>query len=91
MDISERELEHVRRVKRRHITALMQKANVVGVGIGIQKSEKRENYSHHPVLVVNVTRKVKRWKLRAKDIIPSEIEDVPVEIEAIGEPRAYDD
>ena len=89
MNISKNELAYVRHIKQRYTKMLLRKANVVGVGIGIQEPD--EDDSLRAVLVVNVTHKVKRKYLDLQDIIPSYIEDVPIKVESIGRPRAYDD
>ncbi|MCD4738160.1 MAG: hypothetical protein K8R89_02735 [Anaerolineae bacterium] len=91
MNISEKELAYVRYIKQRYTQMLLHKANVVGVGIGIQEPDEDEDDSPRAVLVVNVTHKVKRKYLDLQDIIPSYIEDVPIRVESIGRPRAYDD
>ncbi len=83
--ISPEELERVRSVKRRYEQDLLQKANVVGVGIGLDDEDSEEL---QPVLVVNVTHKVSWHDLAPADRIPKRLEGVSVEVEAIGHPRA---
>ncbi len=91
MNISQEELAYVRQIKKRYTQTLLRKANVVGVGIGIQEPDEDEDDSPYVVLVVNVTHKVKRKYLDSKDLIPPYIEEVPIRVESIGRPRAYDD
>jgi len=54
-------------------------ANVTGVGSG------RDEDSGEDVIVVFVTRKVPRDRLRPEDVVPDELEGVPVRVLAMGE------
>jgi hypothetical protein len=85
MPISAEEIERLRRVKMRHEGALMRKANVVGVGIGFRR--RRGELTDEPAIVVSVTHKVPRSQLDAEDVVPQELDGVPVDIEAIGRLR----
>lgn len=82
-------LERVKMVKAMYESALMAKANVVGVGIGWRQGE--EESTGGLVIVVSVTHKVPRSELDPGDVIPSELEGVPVDIQAIGELWALPD
>lgn len=82
------QIEHIREVKNRYTEALMKKANVVGVGIGL--AERGGTQSDELALVVMVEKKFPRNSLDPEDIIPSEIEGVPVDVQAVGEIRAFD-
>ncbi len=82
---SEKKLERVRAIKRRHEAELMRKAYVVGVGIGLDDETSDEL---KPVIIVSVTHKVHRRDLAPADRVPKELEGVPVEVEAIGHPKA---
>lgn len=66
---------------------LMSKANVVGVGIGMRQQQ--EQSSAVTTLVVMVSRKVPKDQLDAQDIIPSEIDGIPVDIQVVGEISAH--
>jgi len=83
---SEQELDRVRAVKAAHEQDLLQKANVVGVGIGLRTRP------HGPAgelaVVVSVTHKVPLAELDPGDVIPRELEGVPVEIRTVGTLRA---
>jgi len=73
-------------VKRAHESELMSKANVVGVGIGLlQRGGVRTDTVG---LVVMVRKKVPRSQLAPDDLIPSMIEDVPVDVQEVGEIKA---
>ncbi|MWA10321.1 hypothetical protein E5671_14250 [Streptomyces sp. BA2] len=56
----------------------MKLANVTGVGTG------RDENSGTDVIVVFVTRKVPRDRLRDEDVVPEVLEGVPVRVLAIG-------
>jgi hypothetical protein len=64
----------------------MSKANVVGVGIGFrhQKGQPTDTLA----LVVMVEKKVPDSQLAPKDVIPSEIEGVQVDVQEVGQIRA---
>ncbi|MER5950986.1 hypothetical protein ABT127_33620 [Streptomyces sp. NPDC001904] len=63
----------------------MRLANVTGVGIG------RDEHSGADVIVVFVTRKVPPDRLPADDVVPPELDGVPVRVLAIGDVRAQDE
>lgn len=86
MPISKEQMEQLRRVKTKHEGELMRKANVVGVGIGFRRRHGQR--TSEPAIVVSVTHKVPRSRLSAEDIVPGELEGVPVDIQAVGELRA---
>jgi hypothetical protein len=76
----------VQAVRTEHEEALLSKANVVGVGIGFRSV--RGEATGEVALVVMVTRKVPRSQLAPEDFIPDRIENVPVDVQAVGELRA---
>ena len=73
-------------VKAAYEASLMRKANVVGVGIGLRQH--KEEPVSEPVIVVSVTHKVPLSQLAPDDVIPRELEGVPVDVQAVGELRA---
>jgi hypothetical protein len=75
-------------VKERHEKELMAKANVIGVGIGLQQQAGKTTVGMS--LVVMVTHKVPREQLAPEDIIPSEIDGVAVDIQEVGELQVHD-
>jgi len=81
----ETEIERAKSIKRDHENELMSKANVVGVGVGLclRKGEPTGQVG----LVVFVSRKVPSSKLDAEDIIPPEIDNIPVDVQEIGQIR----
>jgi len=88
MPISDEQMEQLRRVKTKHEGELMRKANVVGVGIGLRR--RRGELTDEPTIVVSVTHKVPRSKLKAEDVVPQELDGVRVDIQAVGRLRALD-
>jgi hypothetical protein len=81
-------LDHLRRVKQKHEAELLQKRNVVGVGIGRRQASPGE--SGEPVIVVSVTHKVPRHQLLPHDLIPQELDGVPVDVRSVGTLRPVD-
>jgi hypothetical protein len=57
----------------------MRLANVTGVGTG------KDDHTGEDVIIVFVTRKVPRNRLREEDVVPDELDGVPVRVLAIGE------
>jgi len=86
MDANQDVLEKIRLIRRAYESELMAKANVVGVGIGFQ--QRGGVRTNTPALVVMVSRKVPLSQLAARDVIPTEIEGVPVDVQEVGEIRA---
>ncbi len=79
-------IERVRAVKSAHEADLMSRANVVGVGIGYRyRGGKR---TEQVALVVMVEQKVDQRTLNEADIIPAEIEGIPVDVQVVGRLRA---
>jgi len=76
-------IEEIRAVKDRHGESLLEKKNVVGLGIGYKEVEGQETGLLS--LVVMVRKKESRSQLDATDLIPSEIEGVPVDVKEVGE------
>lgn len=86
--MAEREqlVEQARLVKGRHEDELLRKANVVGVGVGFVS--RRGRMTEQIGVIVNVRRKVPLAQLAEQDVIPVELEGVPVDVTEVGEIRA---
>jgi hypothetical protein len=82
----DRDMNRLRAVKSRHEAALMRKANVVGVGIGLRRTGGKP--TGEPVIVVSVTDKVPVSRLSPRDVIPRELDGVPVDVQVVGKLRA---
>jgi hypothetical protein len=73
-------------VKRRHEQEFLRKANVVAVGIGYCR---RGGVQTREVgIVVSVKTKAPLSELQPRDVIPAQIEGVPVDVVETGEIRA---
>ncbi len=74
------------RVKQTHEEELLSKANVLGVGVGLR--ERGGQRGEQVALVVLVRRKLPVGELAPNDVIPREIEGVPVDVQEVGEVKA---
>ncbi|HEC34394.1 MAG TPA: hypothetical protein ENI37_06725 [Chloroflexi bacterium] len=84
--MDETELTRIRAIKAAHEMELLRKANVVGVGIGLRK---RGGQSTGELsIIVSVTRKVPLESLPPQDMIPRELDGVPVDVQVVGTLRA---
>lgn len=81
-------MDRARAVKRTHEAGLMALPNVVGVGIGLRQRGGQK--TKEVALVVMVDRKVSADGLAPDEIIPDEIEGVPVDVQEVGQLRALD-
>jgi hypothetical protein len=79
--------EKIRAVRRTYEDELMSKANVVGVGVGYR--QRGGERTGELALVVMVNKKVPEALLAPEDIIPSSLEGVPVDVQEVGEIRAF--
>jgi hypothetical protein len=87
MSTLDEELERARAVKAQHERELLHKANVVSVGITLEKEDDEEENAA-PTLVVGVTEKVPEESLSPDDRIPEDLEGIPVRVDVVGHPRA---
>ncbi len=76
------EIEKAQSVRRAYQDILMSKANVVGVGIGLCHREGKR--TDQVGLIVMVRRKVPKTILASEDVIPSEIDGVPVDVKEVS-------
>ncbi|MFQ5945035.1 MAG: hypothetical protein ACE5NC_02140 [Anaerolineae bacterium] len=78
--------KRVQAVLDRHREALLDRAHVVGVGIGQKVTDGRAT---GPVcLVVMVTEKLPAEQLSSQDRVPAEIEGIPTDVVEVGVVRA---
>ncbi len=68
---------------------LLSKANVVGVGVGLR--QKGGELTGEVALIVMVRKKISSSELAPEDRIPSEINNIPVDVLEVGPLRAYGD
>ncbi len=74
-------------VQARYTEVLLQKANVIGVAVGMRK--RGDQVTDDLVLVVMVSKKVPRETLAPEDYIPAEIEGVPTDVQEFGTFTAF--
>ncbi len=79
-------VEKAQAVKDAYTGILMSKPNVVGVGIGLHKAEGQR--TGQVGLVVMVSHKVPPEMLAPEDVIPDQIDGVPVDVREVGEINA---
>lgn len=79
-------VERAQAIKEAYGDLLMSKANVVGVGIGLR--HKGGNRTDEVGLVVMVRRKLPNALLAPEDVIPDQIEGVPIDVREVGEVEA---
>ena len=78
--------KHAIEVKRRHEQELLRKANVVAVGVGYCRRGGAQ--TREVGIVVSVKKKIPLSELKPRDVIPVQVEDVPVDVVETGEIRA---
>lgn len=83
MTPAEADLARAQAVRDVHQAELMARANVVGVGVGVRT--RRGRRSREVALVVMVRQKVPRASLAEADLLPTEIDGVPVDVVEVGE------
>ena len=88
-DSSRVEYEQVRAVKEAHERELLAKQNVVGCGVGYKFVEGKR--TDKLAIVVMVSEKVSENVLALEEIIPKEVDGVPVDVQDVGELRVIDD
>jgi hypothetical protein len=71
--------EKARNIKKQNEEMLMAKTNVIGVGIGLQTDT---------VVLIVLVRKIIEHPHNENEIIPSEIDGLPVSVRAIGDIKA---
>ena len=84
--LSRAEELRIAEVRARHETELLRYPNVVGVAEGIRT--KGGKPTGEPCLVVYVERKIPRAKLDKSEILPREIEGIPVDVVEVGRVEA---
>lgn len=69
-------------VKRKYESELLSRPNVVGVGVGYVQ---RDGQATGEIgIIVMVERKVSPTRLEPHEMIPSEVEGVPVDVQEVG-------
>jgi hypothetical protein len=74
-------------VKSKYEQTLLRKKNVIGLGVGYR--EKDGTVTDQMVLTVLVRRKQEWSQLQPQDLIPSEIDGVPIDVKEVGTLTAF--
>lgn len=82
MNEQQERIQRIQAVKSAHEAELLAKANVVGVGIGFRQQQQLR--TDEVVLVVMVEKKVPSAQLAPEDVIPHQIDGVPVDVQESG-------
>ncbi len=80
------QMERILAVKAKYERMLLRKKNVVGLGVGYR--ERHGEITDQMVLTVMVQQKEQRSRLRSNDLIPPELDGVPVDVKEVGQLRA---
>jgi len=78
--------EQAKAVKQAHEQELLAKPNVVGVGVGLRQQQGK--FTDDVAIVVMVSQKKPSPQLKQEDVIPAEIDGVPVDVQEVGEFQA---
>jgi hypothetical protein len=81
-DEQEKLREKITAVQAKYAIELMEKANVIGIAMGLAKDD--GEYTQELCLVVMVSEKVPVEELDEKDIIPNELDGVRVDVQEMG-------
>jgi hypothetical protein len=79
-------IEKIQAVKENYQDFLLSKPNVVGVGAGLRHREGKR--TDQLALVVMVDKKVPKVLLNEQDMIPAEIDGVPIDVKEVGQLKA---
>lgn len=82
----QRAFEQARAVKHAHELALLALPNVVGVGVGLR--QRGGETLNQVALVVMVQQKQPEALLSPEELLPAEIEGVPVDVQEVGDLKA---
>jgi hypothetical protein len=75
--------QRAEQIKLRYQEEILTKANVVGVGVGLRN--RAGVFTNDVAIIVMVSKKYFRADLSAEDLLPVEIEGVPVDVQEVGE------
>lgn len=78
----ETQIAHATEVQARYADMLLSKAHVVGVGVGF--AQRGGQPTRQVALVVMVDEKLPVAQLAETDVLPSELDGVPIDVQATG-------
>lgn len=88
IDVSnEAQMAKAASIQARYSDRLLQLPHVVGVGIGYMKVG--DQLTNQVALIVMVDQKVAASELRSNEMIPKQIEDIPIMVQEVGSLRAF--
>ena len=79
-------IERVLQVKRQYEQILLAQPNVVGVGVGFKTEHGQP--TNTLAVIVNVTRKKPLGDLAQEDVLPTELDGVPLDVQEVGSIKA---
>ena len=75
-------------VKLRYQEEILTKANVVGVGVGLRR--RGGVFTDEVAIIVMVSKKRMKVNLSAEELLPEQIEGVPVDVQEVGEIQLHE-
>jgi hypothetical protein len=75
--------QRAEQIKQHYQAEILTKANVVGVGVGLRS--RAGKFTEEVAIVVMVSRKLPSADLPEEDLLPDEIEGIPVDVQEVGE------
>lgn len=75
-------IERASKIKAHYEKQLLKLANVTGVGVGFKR--KNNQPTAEVAVIVNVIQKKPLAALSQQDIVPAELEGVPVDVQEVG-------
>jgi hypothetical protein len=81
-------LDHAMAVKAKYEHELMQQPNVIGVGVGYRR--RQGQMTDEVSIVVLVRQKLAPQNLNNGEMLPSELDGVPVDVQSAGDVTALD-
>jgi hypothetical protein len=84
--MSEQAVQRAVEVKRRHESELLQKPNVVAVGVGFRT--RAGQLTDEVCIVVSVARKLPATQLKRSEAVPASLDGVPIDVVETGVIRA---
>ena len=80
--MTDHDLARAQTVKAKYEDELLRRPNVIGVGVGLR--QRGGNTVDEVCIVVNVVNKHPVTALNTEEILPEEIEGIPVDVQEVG-------
>lgn len=75
--------QRAEQIRQRYQADILTKANVVGIGVGLRSREGK--LTEEVAIIVMVTQKQTRTELADEDLVPRNLEGVPVDVQEVGD------